>query len=208
MLLILKYGVIAAFLISVFSLTYLVLKTFSFGRRAFHAKSNGSPVRGMIYAFGQGMTPWEKESAGKHMPTYFTGILYHTGIFVGLAYLLLIIISVSVPGVLLILFQIFFTASFLAGVGLLLKRLFSTKMKAISNPDDFFANILVNIFLLLSLLHSFNAGFLAPLLLGSMVMFLYMPLGKIRHCFFFFYVRILFGVFFGRRNVFPPAKKL
>jgi len=38
------------------------------------------------------------------------------------------------------------------------------------------------------------------------VMFLYIPVGKIRHCFFFFYSRILFGLFYGRRGVLPQNK--
>ena len=38
----------------------------------------------------------------------------------------------------------------------------------------------------------------------AIVMILYIPVGKIRHCFFFFYTRILFGLFYGRRDVLPP----
>jgi len=33
--------------------------------------------------------------------------------------------------------------------------------------------------------------------------FFYVPLGKIRHCLYFFFSRLFFGKFFVRRSVFP-----
>jgi hypothetical protein len=38
----------------------------------------------------------------------------------------------------------------------------------------------------------------------AMGLFLYVPLGKIRHCFFFFAARCHMGAHFGRRGTFPP----
>jgi hypothetical protein len=39
------------------------------------------------------------------------------------------------------------------------------------------------------------------------VTFVYVLLGKIRHCLYFFFSRMFFGKFFGRRAVFPhPAQ--
>ena len=87
MLFFLKYGVILSFLLSIISLTILVLKTFSFGKKLLYAEPRGNKKKGIFYAFGRGMMPWEKESARKHLPTYIGGILYHTGIFVALIYL-------------------------------------------------------------------------------------------------------------------------
>jgi hypothetical protein len=37
----------------------------------------------------------------------------------------------------------------------------------------------------------------------SAITFVYVPLGKIRHCLYFFFSRIFFGKFFGRRGVLP-----
>ena len=45
--------------------------------------------------------------------------------------------------------------------------------------------------------------------LVSAAMLIYLPLGKIRHCLYFFFSRTFFGKFFGRRGVLPhpePAK--
>lgn len=200
----LKYGVIISCFISVFSLSILVLRTFSFGKRPLYAEPKGNVKKGIIYAFGKGMMPWEKESAVKHLPSYIGGILYHLGILGGLFYLLVTIVSINLPTPVLLFMQIVLTAGAISGAALLLKRIFSTQMRVLSCPDDFAANIIVNIFVFAALLHTFNPGIIYFLFLTAIIMFLYIPLGKIRHCFFFFYIRILFGMFYGRRDIFPP----
>ncbi|MCK7476890.1 MAG: hypothetical protein M0C28_04620 [Candidatus Moduliflexus flocculans] len=69
-----------------------------------------------------------------------------------------------------------------------------------SSPTSF-----VDSFLLLALLHSFIPA-LEPVLLGfPVLLFVYIPLGKIRHRFFFFYTRIVFGLHFGRRGALPGS---
>jgi len=202
-ILLLKYGVIISLLIALLSLSILVIRTFSFGKRPLYAAPKGNVGQGILYAFGKGMAPWEKESALHHLPTYTAGILYHCGVFIALLYLLLIVFSIAIPNILFLLFRLFFLAGAVSGAALLLKRIFSAPMRTLSCPDDFAANIIVDIFIISALVHSFYPAITPFFFLISIVMFLYMPLGKIRHCFFFFYVRVLFGLFYGRRNVFP-----
>jgi hypothetical protein len=202
----LKYGVIVSFLISMVSLSIQVLKTFSFGKRELYAEPKGNVTKGIAYAFGKGMMPWEKESAINHLPSYISGILYHFGVFAAFLYLLLVIIPMNLPNPVLLFFQVLFPMGVLAGVILLLKRVFSAPMRTLSCPDDFAANIIVNIFVITAFLHTFSGEITPFFFLAAIIMFLYMPLGKIRHCFFFFYVRILYGAFYGRRNVFPHKK--
>jgi hypothetical protein len=48
-----------------------------------------------------------------------------------------------------------------------------------------------------------NDAFVIPMYIISALTFIYVPLGKIRHCLYFFFSRIFFGKFFGRRAVFP-----
>ena len=200
----LRYIVIATFLFSIISLTVMVFKTFSFGKKELYAEPKGSVGKGIIYAFGRGMMPWEKESAGKHLPTYIGGVIYHGGVFLSLLYLLSVIVEFPIPAILLLPLRVFCAASIAAGLGLLVKRYAKLQMRELSCPDDGAANILVDLFLLITFLHTLLPGWNAYLFLISIIMFLYIPFGKIRHCFFFFYIRILFGLFYGRRNVFPP----
>jgi hypothetical protein len=201
---VLKYGVIISFLISVISLSILVLRTFSFGKRPLYAKPKGDVKKGIVYAFGKGMMPREKESAINHLPGYIGGILYHLGIFWALFYLLVTLVSIDLPTLVMLFMRIVSAAGVISGAALLLKRIFSRQMRVLSCPDDFAANIIVDIFVLAALLHTFYPGITHFFFLAAVIMFLYMPLGKIRHRFFFFYTRILFGTFYGRRDILPP----
>lgn len=168
-----------------------------------YAAPKGDTAKGIIYAFGKGMTPWEKESASRHLPTYIGGILYHGGVFIALLYLLLAVFSIAISYPLLQVFRLAFLAGAISGAALLVKRITAAPMRTLSCPDDFAANILVDLFILSALIQSFTPPFTPYFFLVSIIMFLYMPLGKIRHCFFFFYVRVLYGLFYGRRDVFP-----
>jgi len=80
-------------------------------------------------------------------------------------------------------------------------------LRGISCPDDFAANVLVDLLLAAAIASLWIPGADAVLLATAALLFLYIPLGKIRHCFFFFYSRILFGIFFGRRGVLPPRPR-
>jgi hypothetical protein len=153
--LILKYGVIISFFISIVSLAILVLKTFSFGKRQLYAAPRGNVSKGIVYAFGKGMMPGEKESARNHFPSYIGGILYHTGVFAALFYLFVTVVSIDLPSVVIFFLRTLFQVGFIAGAALLLKRIFSPAMKTLSCPDDFAANIIVDIFVILALFHTF-----------------------------------------------------
>jgi hypothetical protein len=189
--------------ISLTSLSYQIYKTRSFGENPLHTPPQGSSRGGIRYAFTTGMLPWEKESAGNHLPTYLTGVIFHMGIFSAFTYLLLAIWGITLPAVILSLVRILVGLALIGGVGLLAKRLIKPSMRFISCADDFISNILVGAFLLMSLLQTFISDLFPYLLLTSILLFLYVPVGKIRHCFYFFYARFLFGRYFGHRGVFP-----
>ncbi len=187
------------------ALVVLVFNTLSFGRRDTFAVSQGNPGKGIRYAFGLGMMPWEKESARRHLITYAAGFMYHFGIFSALFWLILQIASLNVGGYVASALRILAGAGLLAGLGLFLKRCLKPMMRSISSPDDFIANLLVDIFIGAALGSMLFPGLKGPLYAVAILLFLYIPLGKIRHCIFFFYSRILFGYFFGRRGIYPRA---
>jgi hypothetical protein len=204
MLSLLRLGVIFSFLLSAVALSLLVLKTFSFGKKTIYAKPRADAKKGVLYALGKGMLPWEKESSSKHLPTYVSGMLYHGGIFAALFYLFCLVFSLELSEPFVILLRFLFFLGFLGGLTLLFKRILLRTMRKISCPDDFAANTIVDLFLILAFVHTFSGKATPLFLLLAMVMFLYIPAGKIRHCVFFFYSRILFGLFYGRRGVLPP----
>lgn len=202
--LVLKCLVILSFLACISSLAFLIGKTLAFQKKPFYSKPTASGKAGILYAFGRGMMPWEKESAKKHLPTYLAGIIYHLSIFFALFYLLALTFSVSIPFPPMLALQALLLTGALAGLNLLVKRMLSPILRSISSADDFASNILVNLFLLSSLITSFAEEFKVIFFLVSIVLFVYIPMSKIRHCFFFFYTRILFGFFYGRRGALPP----
>jgi hypothetical protein len=105
------------------------------------------------------------------------------------------------------LFCIFISLGFFSGVSLLAKRILLAFLRKISCADDFVANLVVDVFLALALLNTFFPELKTYFYAMSIVLFLYIPAGKIRHCVFFFYTRILFGLFYGRRGVLPRKIK-
>ena len=207
MLLFLKVGVLLASLFAVVSLFVLVFRTFSFGRSLLHSEPRSKGEKGVLYVFGRGMMPWEKESAGKHLPTYLGGIAYHTGIFAALAYLVSLIISVEFSTSLILALRCTVAIGFLSGIALFLKRILLPVIRKISCPDDFAANLLVDIFLAFTFIRTYSESFASFYYLAAIVMLLYIPVGKIRHCFFFFYAKMLLGAFYGRRGVLPSGTR-
>ena len=184
----------------------MVIRMSAFGKRTSYIRPAGDALRGVLYAFGRGMLPWEKESARHNLGTYVTGVIYHLSIFAALFYLFLVIVFPSTGEVLSRCFALAVLPGLVAGGGLFLKRLRTKTLCAISCPDDFMSNAMVDVFLALVVFDALGAA-VRPILLGvSILLFVYIPLGKIRHCFFFFYMRILFGRFYGSRGVVPHQR--
>ncbi len=199
----LRLAVVAASSASFVSLAAIVLRARLAGSRPDPSSPRGGAGKGIAYAFTVGMMPWEKESAAKHLPTFVAGTIYHAGIAAFLVYLFAGVLfpgSFSLP---LLAVRCLMLSGTAAGFGLLVKRAIKPQLRALSCPDDFASNILIDVCLLLALARSYFPEIESALLFASLVLFLYLPVSKIRHCFFFFYTRILFGVFFGRRGVYP-----
>ncbi len=201
---------IAAIISSIFAFVSLfiqVLKTRNYGRKSLYSIPQGRLRNGLFYAFGKGMLPWEKESTRNHLPSYLAGIVYHLAIFSALLYFFSLILSFKINIHFIFLLRILLFSGFICGLGLLFKRIIIPELRWMSVADDFASNILVDLFLLNSLIESLIEGWRAFFFISSILMFIYIPLGKIRHCFFFFLARIHFGLFYGRRAVLVPWKK-
>jgi len=206
---ILQLGLAASVLFCIVLLTVMVLRTFAFGKRPTYAHPQGSRFSGVVYAFTRGMLPWEKETAARHIWTYIGGILYHLGILMAFLFLAAMLLRISLSTVLLQLMRIMLFIGLVSGVALLIKRIFKPHMRLLSCGDDYLANILVDFLLLSALVTTFAEAMFVPFAVIAIIIFIYIPFGKIRHCAFFFYSRILFGEFFGKRGILPhPSRKV
>jgi hypothetical protein len=200
-------GIAASAVICGAWLIMLIRQANSFGRKSPSAPPQGKAVEGVRYALGRGLLPWEKESTRLHLVTYAAGYLYHFGIFAAFLWLTAQIFSLPLGKTGMGFLRVIIGLGLLCGLGLFIKRGLLLKMRRISCPDDFVANGLVDLFLGLSLLTTFESGLRLLLYAATILLLLYIPFGKIRHCLFFFFSRSFFGRFFGRRGVLPPSKK-
>lgn len=198
------YFNLLALLIFLASLTYHLLLLIKSGKPLDYAPPAGKVAPSVLYSFTGAMSPKKKESAYLHLPTYTAGILYHLGTFLAILLWILnwfigfkeniIIYSIAI--------FLFFTAA--SGIAVLFKRMIKNELQAISNPDDYLANILVTIFQVLTGLFLLFPSLALPYYLISGLLLLYFPLGKLKHALYFFATRYHLGFFYGWRGVWPP----
>ncbi len=165
------------------------------------AAAVASPAQGVVYAFTWGMMPWAKESTRIHLLAYLRGIVFHAGI--GAAFLMLILSpwrETAPPA-------LHWALIALAGVGAvggiagLIARVAEARLRRLSTPDDFFSVGLVSVFTAAAALAWMTPETLPLFYLLAAATVAYIPFGKIRHCFYFFFSRYFFGVTLGRRGV-------
>jgi hypothetical protein len=163
----------------------------------------GNPSHGITYAFTKGMMPWAKEATRIHAIAYVRGIGFHVGIFTAIGAVIVSPFWDLLPAFLsTLLFWVLMLGAFLGAAGGLM-RIAEHNLRGLSLPDDHFAVWLVTFFILTSGLALVFEECVAPMYILATITFVYVPLGKIRHCLYFFFSRTFFGKFFGRRAVYP-----
>ena len=203
-----QYALIAAFgffvLAGLFTLIRLII------RKSAHdpAEPRGKAVPAVIYAMTLAMSPFKKETGNKHWATYAAGVFFHFGIFLAFKHVVLLFFDITLPDAIRTALAAVFLAAGLCGAGILIKRVVLPKMRALSNPDDYFSNILVTGFLMLSSMAVFYSGLIAVLYGYTAFLFLYMPFGKLKHAVYFVPARLYLGLFYGKRGVWPPPKEI
>jgi hypothetical protein len=159
---------------------------------------------GIAYAFGPGMSPRAKESAANHPWLYAAGVLYHAGIAAAALTLAVTVARIALPSPVAGALAVILIASLAAGAGLFARRASSELLRAISAPDDYASNLLVNAWLATAVLSLTLPRATTVFLVTTILLGLYAPLGKIRHCVFFLLARAEFGARLGRRGIVRP----
>jgi nitrate reductase gamma subunit len=163
----------------------------------------GSASAGVVYALSQGMMPWAKESTRRHALAYLRGVGFHLTVAISLVVFLVSPWLSDVPTIFRnVLAGVTGIGALLAFLGFL-SRFTDKSLKALSTPDDYFAILLVSLYLAVSALALWNLALLPLFYLFTALVLGYMPFGKIRHCIYFAFSRMFFGKFFGRRGVYP-----
>jgi nitrate reductase gamma subunit len=205
MLPLLRIGVLMAGGWAALALVTQVWRTGAYGRPRFLAWPAGSRGRAIAYAFGAGMLPGAKESVREHLPIWLAGVGFHAGVLGSLLLLGSRVADAAVNGVALRALQMVALTGVLCGCLLLLRRARHPRLRGLSVPDDVVSNMLTTGFCALALGATLLPVLETWLLIEAIILFVYVPMGKIRHCIFFFATRCHAAVFFGRRGVLPPA---
>lgn len=201
----LRLGVAACALGAALALGVQVWRTRSYGLRPAQSAPAGSAWRGLLYAFGPGMSPAAKESTRAHPIVYALGVVYHLGIFTAAGVLIRVVTGAqaasAVPRVVAL---VLLAAGTFGGTALLIRRARSARLRAFSVPDDYLSNLLTTAFVALAAVALLAPGAAPVFMAASMLLLVWTPLGKIRHCLFFFAARGHLGRHYGRRGAFPP----
>lgn len=215
------YVTSGAAVVCIISLAVMLIAAFR-KYRADLAEPRGSKTSGIIYAFTAGMLPGAKESISKHIATYIAGIVFHIGVFAAFLYSVISALVTNLlfdkptnyyeTGITIFYLEYFvwamlvlILAGLACGLGLFIKRITSPRLRYISSLDDYFSNLLVNVFLAAA--YTVMAPDTLIMYYVETILLLYIPLGKLKHCAFFFATRIMFGIFYGHRGILPKAKR-
>jgi nitrate reductase gamma subunit len=199
---------VAALAVCIISCIYHFFRIIKLGAPPEYARRAGNIGSAVRYSFTGAMSPFQKESAYLHWPTYTAGIIYHIGTFLAIALFFLAIFKIGISTWMIWPVIIFLSISTACGFGILIKRITKHELSSLSNPDDYISNILVSLFqavtaiTLYAAMHQYDLWALYFVI--SAMLLLYFPLGKLKHAVYFFAARYHLGFFYGWRGVWPP----
>jgi len=202
-----KWILLGGFGVFLASAVYSIIQILILGSSD-HSRPSGKIGLGLLYAFTASMSPRKKESAYLHLPTYSAGILYHIGTFLCIMLLVTHLLDFEFGRLLGLLLSGILLISAACGMGILLKRVSKPAMRLLSTPDDYASNLLVTGFQVISVMTLQLPGMQPYLFIYGALLFIYVPISKLRHTIYFFTSRFFLGLVFGRRGVWPSGKKI
>ncbi len=210
-----QYMALGSLAICVAACLWHFIRLLSLGKPKDLSQKSGNVAKAEVYSYTTAMLPTQKESAYLHIPTFTAGIFFHIGTFIALA--LFVVFFFAGPelfrqwlilAILMLLMLVALALGALLGFILLLKRIFSQKLRSLSTPDDYVSNFLTTLFQIFSGFYLiFGDMFAAYYYILASVLLLYIPVGKLRHVVYFFVARYQLGFFYGWRNSWPPKKE-
>ena len=201
-----QYFALAALFVCMASLTFHAIRFIRLGPPKDFSRQAGNTRSSSIYSFLGAMSPAKKESAYLHLPTYTAGLFYHGGTFLSITVFFSLLFGVDYGGWIKWILITILAVSVISGSGILVKRITVKKIRSFSNLDDYLSNILVTAFQVMTLLVLVSEVFLPIYFVTVSILLLYLPLGKLKHAFYFFAARYQLGLFYGWRGIWPVRK--
>ncbi|MCE1164273.1 MAG: hypothetical protein LWX07_02590 [Bacteroidetes bacterium] len=196
-----------AFLVCFVSLAYHLIRLIRLDLPKDYSIKKGNLTAAIAYSYTGAMNPVKKESAFMHYPTYTAGIFYHTGTFISFVLFFLFHLNTGIPAALHWPIVILLTVSAASGLGIFIKRASLKKLRYLSNPDDYVSNLLVTVFQAFTLIALIDGAFAPYYYIAAGLLFLYLPLGKLKHSIYFFAARYHLGFFYGWRGIWPAGNE-
>jgi hypothetical protein len=193
-----------AILWAVLALTVQVLVARGGGRRDY-SKRSGSPARGVVYNFTIALLPAHKETIKRHPAKFAVGAIMHVGTIVALLDVVLLLVRPTAGHWMISFARPIVVLALLAGIYLFARRILSKDLRTMSAPDDYIAILATCGLLALTSVYTLGGQNPLGLLICAGLLFVYLPLGKLRHIVFFFVARGDYGRRLGYRGVYPPA---
>lgn len=175
------------------------------GRRPDLSRPSGRPTAGLVYNFTAAMLPSHKESIARHPLEFAVGLLMHAGVVMALAGVVGLLVAPSRATQALSLGRPLLAAALAANLFLFIRRATSATLRTLNTPDDYLALLATGGLLALAVAGPVNAVLQSAFLAYGGLLFVYLPLGKLRHAVFFFVARGDYGRRLGYRGVYPPA---
>ena len=205
-----QFFAIAAVCYCIFAMLLHLLKVIRLGAPKDLSEASGSVKKGVIYSNTRAMMPDQKESAFLHLPSYTVGMLFHIGVFCSLLIFILSFFPFFNNWISSCKWSYFLAVPSLfgsiCGVILFIKRITSKDLKVFSSIDDYISVTLVTFFQMMTTLYLAFLLFKAInviFYISAILLFIYIPFGKLRHIVYYFSARFHLGFFYGRRNVWP-----
>lgn len=191
---------------------YRLLKLLKLGLPKDLSQKAGSVADGVIYSYTKAMSPFAKESAYLHMPTYMAGMIFHIAIFISIPVFFVCLYSREIIGTLPLWFDIVLISSItfgaVMGLSILFKRVINGELRFLSCADDYISNVITVLFVCFTALNLTELVEERYYFICSALFFLWLPFGKTKHALYFFFARLHLGFYYGRRGVWPSNGEL
>jgi len=201
-----QWFLLSGFLIFIVSSISIFIKVFSRKGINDFASVKGNIRKAITYSFTGAMSPVKKESAYLHLPTYTAGLIFHVGTFLSFFWLILLFLNIHINSWFSYASSMVIIAASICGISIFIKRIVQIKLRNLSNPDDYFSNLLVIGFQICTTITILWHSTMPVLFIYSSLLFIYIPIGKLRHTIYFFSSRIFLGIYYGKRGVWPVKK--
>jgi len=201
-----QWVLLTGFLIFIISFFSIFINVLFIKRKNNYSKAQGKIIPGILYSFTSAMSPARKESAFLHLPTYISGMIFHIGTFLSFFWLIVCFFNIHSSLLFRYIIGSIVLISSICGVSILIKRLVKLKLRKLSHPEDYFSNLFVTGFQVITIISLVNVNILPALYIYSTLLFLYIPVGKLKHTIYFFISRINLGIYYGKRKVWPAKK--